>query len=295
MTSAAIKATGFTNFIDALTAYQERRDPNGAWYCLEVVRPMVYGVVNTYIRHGQAIRAGSTLDTKELEQEAFGALIEVLGDFKPPSDAKDDPEYCVRAWNRYANLVIKSPLRKAYSMALGAVEAPPWALKIAHSINVAISDIEVEKYASRDELRQELIFADPVEVARRAKVPLSKVKTFLRNGLHLLPQERYVDDFDLPKFKDIALEASHLESTSVMTRSQDPEIILTAEESELLHRAMRLLDQAEASIISLHFGLDGPVRTLSQISEQLGLSVKQVRTRQEQALGKIGDYLANSA
>ncbi len=72
-----------------------------------------------------------------------------------------------------------------------------------------------------------------------------------------------------------------------------PEERLVAYEEQ--HKALRLLDhidQREADILRMHYGLDGrEPMSLKEIGQKLGLTRERIRQIQRQALGRLYEYM----
>ncbi len=87
---------------------------------------------------------------------------------------------------------------------------------------------------------------------------------------------------------DLLLEAALHDKNMAL-----PEERLVAYEEQ--HKALRLLDhidQREADILRMHYGLDGrEPMSLKEIGQKLGLTRERIRQIQRQALGRLYEYM----
>lgn len=284
------RQTGYQDILEALAAYKERQEPNAAWYCIEIIRPMVHGVVSNYIRYSQKIGLASMVTREDLTQEAFSHLIKALKGFEPPDYAEADPDVCAKCWNRYANLLIKSPIRERYAASLNQVDIPNWAIKLSRRINLAIADMEVDHFNSGGKSDGLAHRPDPLEIARRAQLPYSKVKRFLDHGFDMLPQQRFA--YTGPA---INTGIGHRYETDLRDTSNyglDPAIRFENDEAEMLSMVWQLLDKPQQEVVSARFGLNAEPMTLRATAEAMGLSIKQVRLIEAKALIRLRESLA---
>lgn len=280
---AAIKAkTGYATIQDALNAYKARRDPNAAWFCIELVKPMVEALVNLYEGYAISFSLGSMVSEDDLIQEAYAQLIKSLHEFEPPDYAKDDHVSCAKAWNRYANLVIKAPIRDAFAKSVNQVDPPNWATKIAGRINRATATLEAEAFMNGD-LASNRQRPSALAIAKEAKLPPSKVKSFLAHGFDLLPQSYFV-----PIARNNSTDKLHY-----FEESDQAKATYTEDEHRLLGQYLQLLDETEQQVMSLRYGLDDQATTIKKTGEMLGLTPKQVRIIEARSLAKLRDYLVD--
>lgn len=280
--------TGFRTVFEAMMAFKENQDPNGAWFCIESVRPMVNGLVAIYFEQAESLGYGSIVQRNDLRQEAYAELVKALQRFTPPAGSLDDHTECARAWNRYANISIKGPIRDAYARSVNTVTVPNWAVKAAPRINKAITEIEVEAFLRGDYSQQVDKYRNrsfsAVEIAKRSSVPPSTVKSFLANGFHFHPQskrEHYDEEDVVVEVKDITNDAT-------------PVTMLRDDESKLINSVFRLLDETQQIVVAHRFGLDGEQKSLNEVAELLGVTKKQVRLLEKKALGTMREYLEES-
>lgn len=267
------KKTGYKDIIVALEDYQLKQEPNAAWFCIEIIRPMVMGVVYNYVNYARMIGVGTLVSADDLAQEAYAHLVKALGKFTPPDYAKHDSDACARSWNRYANLAIKSPLRDHYAAAMNQIDVPSWAIKASKRINEAIAKLEADHFHAGGLAAGLKRRPDPMEVAKHSGIAFSKVKRFLDNGFDMLPQRRFAY-LGSPADEDTT---SHSEIADASPYGKNPSIKLESDEGELLSVVWQQLTTQQQEVMSARFGLDQPALTLTETAERLELSVKQVR------------------
>ena len=72
------------------------------------------------------------------------------------------------------------------------------------------------------------------------------------------------------------------------------EALFSASESELIHNMLDQIDEREATILRMRFGLDaGEGMTLKDIGKQIGLTRERVRQIEGEALRKLNDLLSD--
>lgn len=279
--------TGFRTVFEAMTAFKRHQDPNGAWFCIESVRPMVNGLVSIYYEQAESLGFGSVVQRNDLRQEAYAELVKALQHFTPPPGSEEDHTECARAWNRYANIAIKAPIRDAYARSVNTITKPNWAVKVGARINRAITQLEVEAfmrgdYIHRAEAQRSRSYS-AVEIAKRSSVPPSTVKSYLANGFHLHPQqkrEQYNDD--------------EVVDVSEITNDATPKTLLRNDEERLIQHVFQILDDTQQLVVAYKFGLDGEQKSLNEVAEILNITKKQVRLLEQKALGTMREYLEES-
>jgi RNA polymerase primary sigma factor len=78
----------------------------------------------------------------------------------------------------------------------------------------------------------------------------------------------------------------------VKTRTPD-KIVLGRDEVQTIYMLLNKIDQREAEILRLRFGLeDGQALSLKQIGDKIGITRERVRQIESSALGKLNAYLS---
>lgn len=280
---ALAKQTGYRNFPEALHKAQNEKDGNAMWFCLEIVRPLVYGSIALYVEYARQKSLTSQISLRDIEQTAFESLIKAMQKFTIPENIKDDDIQCRKAWNKYASLTIKSPIRDAYSASLGQVRVPDWALKISASINAAIRDIEAEQWSEESAPVIKKLVGEPHldarVIAAKAGLEYSKVKRYLDNGLHFLPNQRFLpDEYDHP---------DRIESEIDKSEKLNPALEFTEGQEALLGEAWRHLNSRQQFVISALYGLEGRTRTYRGVAKELQLDEEDVKLLEAAALAQL--------
>lgn len=280
--------TGYSSIFEAMVAFKENQDPNGAWFCIESVRPMVNGLVATYYNQAERLGLEAVVERNDLRQEAYAVLVQALHRFTPPMNAGEHNDECGRAWNRYANMSIKGPIRDAFAKSINTVAVPNWAIKAAHRINKALTNIELEAFNRGDYSfyfsRQAHLNFSAIEIAKRSGIAPSTVKSYLAHGFHLHPTSKKLD----------LREEELAEAVEEDTNDTTPATTLKADEAKLMNKVFQVLDEPQKVVVAHRFGLDGPVKTQQEVGEMLGMSKKQVRLLEKKALGTMREYLEAS-
>lgn len=279
------RITGYSSIITAFERVRDSRDPNAMRFCLELVKPLVAGVVNLYVGYAVQKELGSRVSREDLQQSAYEALIKEMTRFRPPDGAGEIEAR--KAWNTYAGLIIKGPVRESYASSCGQVETPEWALKISKKINRALHEMEVEHFAKHDSFVSWKV--DHVELARRSRTELSKVKRFMASGFFLLPQARF-QHLDHPETGN---DRAH-ELQSHAGAEEDSQIHFTPEQKRLMDHIWRILPRRERDVLSMRYGLDGPPKMVKEIAEEIGVTRKAVSAIEKRALAQIREILISA-
>lgn len=265
--------TGYRSIRDAMASVHERRDGNAIWYCLELVRPVVGGIVGQYISYIVSKDLPSVASGEDLEQAAFEAIIRYIGRFELPDSVND--EDCEKAWRRYAGLVARAPVRDAYARAMGPVSMPDWAIKIASRLTRAMREIEMEKL-ERDLAEgksPDIRMPDPRQIAARAGVEYSKVKRFMDTGMHYLPGQRFEHNLE--------------SGTAPFVTEGDPSIILTEGQEALFNESMRLLSSKQQYVVSRLYGIEGRAGTHKSIAKTMKTTEDEIISMEQAAMAQL--------
>lgn len=278
------RQTGYRTLYDAIISAKRHRDGKAIWYCLEIVRPMVMGLVARYIRQAALKRLSSLMAREDLEQVAFEHIIRAIDRFEPPENSPQDDEECKKAWNRYTNMVVRSPMRDAYAQALGPINTPDWALKIASRLNRAVNEHEIEvseQHLLGGASAPSVNPPDPRIIAAKAGIEYSKVKRYLDNGLHFLPAQRFSSEVESSALAIQEGAEGELSDTS------DPAIILTDQQEALMEEAMQLLNSRQQYVISRLYGLDGRPGTHKSVARALEIDPEDVVALERAAISQL--------
>jgi RNA polymerase primary sigma factor len=122
------------------------------------------------------------------------------------------------------------------------------------------------------------------EIAASLKLPKKKL-AIIRKAIRIYNATPQTDDDD---------GGRSIDETLMDECSQTPESNIVKQDD--LHQVMGLLDQMdqrEAAVLRLRFGLDGEdPKTLKEIGDRLGLTRERVRQIENEALGKLNEIMA---
>jgi RNA polymerase primary sigma factor len=122
------------------------------------------------------------------------------------------------------------------------------------------------------------------EIAASLKLPKKKL-AIIRKAIRIYNATPQTDDDD---------GGRSIDETLMDECSQTPESNIVKQDD--LHQVMGLLDQMdqrEAAVLRLRFGLDGEdPKTLKEIGDRLGLTRERVRQIENEALGKLSEIMA---
>jgi RNA polymerase sigma factor (sigma-70 family) len=150
----------------------------------------------------------------------------------------------------------------------------------------ALRQLSRVKRAWRDHVSEHRREPSTSELAAASGLPQEQVEL-------LLAAERVPRGFEEP------LDGEHEGFATVGDLFPDPVAqddfagALTRVEAEELRPLTDRLDSRERDIVFAHYGVGGPVQTLRQVANGLGLSVERVRQLEERALAKLRDAIEN--
>ncbi|MBI1338371.1 MAG: sigma-70 family RNA polymerase sigma factor [Phycisphaera sp.] len=187
-----------------------------------------------------------------------------------------DPDQGAR-FSTYASWWIKQAVKRALINAVQPIHIP--AYMVEHIARWKKTTAQFEEQHSRPPSMQEL--------AELMELPIKKVRIIRKavRAMHRPTQGSASRSEDGPTLSDMLHDP----------RTPAPEDqVLNKDELQTIRTLLEVIDQREATILRLRFGLDGQEpMTLKEIGKQIGLTRERVRQIEIEALAKLNTRLAS--